>query len=251
MRIAVAGGTGLVGALTVAAAEAQGHETVVIARSRGIDLVSGAGLAGALDGVDAVIDTTNLGSLKAEEGIAFFTAASEALIREAGSAGVGHLVALSIVGIDQMPYDYYAGKTAQERVVEASPVPWSIQRTTQFHEFAMQLFVGAKLGPVHVAPRARIQPVAAREVADRLVAVAVGSSRGRATDLAGPGEERLEDMIRAYARAQGHRGWIPSVSLPGPQWKGMRAGLGLPGAGADRGVQSFSDWIAALPAVAR
>ncbi len=244
MKIAVAGGTGVVGSRTVEAARASGHEVVVLSRAQGVDLVTGAGLEAALARVDAVIDTANISTLKAADAIEFFTAATGNLVSAAADAGVRHVVLLSIVGIDRIPYDYYAGKLAQEKIVQASRVPWTIQRATQFHEFAAQTYAIAKAGPLHLAPNARTQPVAAAEVGERLAAIAAGEARGRAADFAGPQEESLAEMIRAYARSRGHRGWIPAVNLPTKQLKGMRAGLALPQQGADLGQQTFAEWLA-------
>ena len=245
MRIVVAGGTGTVGRHTVEAVRAAGHDAVVLSRSRGVDLVTGEGLGHALAGADAVIDVTSIETRKASEAIEFFTAATGNLAAAAADAGVGHFVLLSIVGIDRMPYEYYAGKIAQEKVVEASRVPWTTLRATQFHEFAAQMFRRAKLGPLHIALKARTQPVAAREVGSRLAALAAAPPQGRARDLAGPREEQLADMVRAYARREGYRGWVPTLNVPGPQMAGMRAGLGLPGPDAELGSQSFAEWLAA------
>ncbi|EED6098067.1 NAD(P)H-binding protein, partial [Salmonella enterica subsp. enterica serovar Typhimurium] len=97
------------------------------------------------------------------------------LVCAAADAGVPHVVLLSIVGVDRIPYDYYAGKVAQEKVVQASAVPWTILRATQFHEFAAQMFDRARLGPLHLAPRARTQPIAAQEVGARLAQLAAGT----------------------------------------------------------------------------
>lgn len=243
MKIAIAGGTGTVGRPTVDAVRAAGHEPVVLSRSRGVDLIAGTGLDGALEGVDAVIDAANVSTLSADSATTFFTTATGNLVAAADRAGVRHVVLLSIVGIDRMPYDYYAGKVAQEGVVEASPVPWTIVRATQFHEFAGQLYERAKVGPLHVAPRARVQPIAAREVGVHLAELAAAAPQGRTADLAGPREERLDEMVRSFARREGHRGWIPSVSLPGAQMKGMRAGYALPGAGAILGRETFAEWL--------
>ncbi|MFB7251103.1 SDR family oxidoreductase [Microbacterium sp. NPDC056234] len=243
MRIAVAGGTGVVGRHTVDAVQRAGHEAVVLSRAAGVDLVSARGLDAALAGADAVIDVANITTVKATEAVEFFTAATGNLITAAADAGVAHVVLLSIVGIDRMPVDYYAGKLAQEKIVETSAVPWTIQRATQFHEFAGQIYDRAKLGPLHLALRARTQPVAARDVAERLTALATGPAQGRARDLAGPREEALDDMIIAFARANGHHGWIPRVSMPTAQMKGMRAGLALPGPDAELTTQTFADWL--------
>lgn len=245
MRIAVAGGTGTVGRHTVAAVDAAGHEPVVLSRSHGVDLVTGKGLDAALTGADAVIDVASIETLTASAAIEFFTAATGNLVTAAADAGVGHVVLLSIVGIDRIPYDYYAGKVAQEKVVEAARVPWTILRATQFHEFAGQLFERATLGPLHIAPKARTQPVAAAEVGARLAALAAADPQGRVRDLAGPREEQLADMVRAFARRQGYRGWVPALNVPGPQMAGMRAGDALPGPDADLGRQTFADWLTA------
>ncbi|WP_106814918.1 SDR family oxidoreductase [Microbacterium timonense] len=243
MRIAVAGGTGVVGRHVVESLRDAGHEAVVLSRSTGVDLTTGAGLDAALAGADAIVDTANLSTMSADEATRFFQTSTGNLVAAAERAGVGHVVLLSIVGIDRMPHDYYAGKLAQERVVETARVPWTIQRATQFHEFAAQLFDAAKVGPLHIAPRARVQPIAAREVGARLAALAAGAPQGRTTDLAGPREERLDEMVKAYARRTGHRGWMPALSLPGAQMKGMREGLALPGPDAVLGTQTFAAWL--------
>jgi uncharacterized protein YbjT (DUF2867 family) len=243
MRVAVAGGTGVVGSRVVEALRADGHDAVALSRRTGVDLTTGEGLDAAVDGVDAVVDTSNVSTLSADAAIRFFQTATGNLVAAAARAGVPHLVLLSIVGIDRMPHDYYAGKLAQERVVEASQVPWTILRATQFHEFAGQLFDRAKLGPLHLAPRARVQPIAARDVGAHLATLATGAPQGRAADLAGPREEAMDQMVKAYARRTGHRGWVPSVSLPGAQMKAMRAGLALPGSDAVLTTQTFAEWL--------
>lgn len=250
MRIAVAGGTGTVGTHIVAAVRSAGHDPIVLARSNGVDLLTGQGVDAALRGVDAVIDAVNISTLSADDATAFFRTASGTLLDAADRAGVATTVLLSIVGIDRIPHGYYAGKLAQEAVYEASAAPVTILRATQFHEFAAQLFERAKIGPLRVAPRARVQPIAAAEVGTHLVSLASAPAQGRAADLAGPREERLDEMVRAYARATGHRGWMPAVSLPGPQMKGMRAGLALPGPGAVLGRETFAEWVSALPSPA-
>ncbi|MFB8388371.1 SDR family oxidoreductase [Microbacterium sp. NPDC055910] len=247
MRIAVAGGTGLTGGHVVDVARERGHDTVLLARSRGVELLSGAGLPRALVGVDAVIDVSNVTTLRADESISFFAGATRSLLAAERAAGVAHHIALSIVGADAAPEGYYAGKLAQERLVAAGPVPWTIQRATQFHEFAAQMYVRAAAGPLRFALRARTQPIAAREVAEHLVSRAQEGPAGRATDLGGPREESLADMMRAYARAIGHCGWMPPLSLPGAMGRAQRSGALLAGPDAVRGRQTFAEWLDALP----
>lgn len=245
MKIAVAGGTGTVGREIVAEARRRGHDTTVIARSTGVDLLTGAGLDAALTGSDAVIDAASIGTMSADAATAFFRAASGALLAAAIRAGVAHTVLLSIVGIDRNPHGYYAGKVAQEALYTASAAPSSIVRATQFHEFAGQVAAQARLGPLQLAPRARVQPIAAAAVAEHLVTIAQGAPQGRRRDIAGPREERLSDMIRDVVRARGGRGPVLPVSLPGAQMKGMRAGLALPGEDAHLLGPTFAEWLAA------
>ncbi|WP_460775949.1 SDR family oxidoreductase [Microbacterium sp. GXF7504] len=244
MRIAVAGGTGLLGQKTVAAVARRGHEPVVLARSTGVDLLTGAGAARALDGVDAVVDALGVATLDAARAVDFFERTTRSLLIAEEVAEVPHHVAVSIVGVDRAPYGYYAGKMAQERILASGPVPWTILRATQFHEFARQMYVRARVGPLHLAPRMRTQPVSADEVADRLVTLAERPAAGRARDLAGPREESLVEMVRAYARSRGRRGWIPAVSMPGELGRAQRDGRLLPDADSDRGTQTFAQWLA-------
>jgi uncharacterized protein YbjT (DUF2867 family) len=245
MRIAVAGGSGTVGREVVAAARHRGHETVVIARSTGVDLRDGTGLEDALRGVDAVVDAVSIGTLSETASTEFFRAASGALLAAAADAGVSHAVLLSVVGVDRNPHGYYAGKVAQEELYERGPVPWTIVRATQFHEFAQQTAARARFGPIQLAPHARTQPIAAAEVGEHLVTLAETGPQGRTADIAGPREEDLSDMIRAWVRRQGRRGPVIPVRLPGAQMRGMRQGLALPGADARLLGPTFAEWLAA------
>ena len=247
MRIAIAGGTGLIGTMVVELAEAAGHQVVVLARSRGIDLEGGDGVTAALDGVVAVVDVTNVTTLSAKRSTRFFSTVTTTLLAAEQAAGVRHHVALSIVGVDRAPYGYYAGKRAQERLLEAGPVPWTILRATQFHEMAVIAYESARVGPLHLAPRMRTRPVAAREAAEHLVELVTAAPAGRMIELAGPREESLVEMIRAYALTTGSRSWVPAVSLPGKLGRAQRGGTRLPRADAGLGRQTIADWVAALP----
>lgn len=245
MRIAIAGATGVVGRHVVDAARERGHEAVVLARSAGVDAETGAGLAAALAGADAVVDVLNVTTLKEAPAVAFFEATTRRLLQAERAAGVGHHVLLSIVGIDRAPFGYYAGKLAQERLVEAGAVPWTILRATQFHEFARQMLTRAKAGPLQLAPRMRTQTVAARTVGERLVELVEAGPSGRAPDLAGPREEDLAALVRAVARAEGRRGPIPAIAMPGAFGRAMRDGSLLPGPDADLAGPTFAEWLAA------
>jgi uncharacterized protein YbjT (DUF2867 family) len=248
MRIAVAGGTGTVGRHVVAAIRAGGNEPVVLTRSSGVDLVSGAGLDAALAGVQVVIDVASTQTLKDDRSRAFFGAVTRSLLAAEIAAGVEHHIALSIVGVDEAPYGYYAGKVLQEQLIEEGPVPWTILRATQFHEFAQQIFGSVRLGPFVLIPSMRSQPVAAREVAQRLVELALSRPSGRVSDLAGPRVERMADLARRYARAAGRRGRVLEVPLAGAYGRAMRDGTLLARPGSQLGVDTFDDWISSLSA---
>src|SRR5579863_791148 len=242
MKVAVAGGTGVAGRWAVEAVRADGHEAIVISRSSGADLVTGEGLEAALAGVDAVIDATNTTSSGRRASSEFFEATARTLTRTAALAGVRHIVALSIIGLDRVPYGYYQGKLRQEQVLAESPVPVSILRAAQFHEFAGQ-YLATMRGPVVVVPRWRAQPVAAREVGAALATIAAGDPVGL-SELAGPREEIMADMIRQVVRARGDRRLVVSVRVPGAAGRAMAAGGGLPDRPGLRGTQTFADWVA-------
>ena len=250
MRIAVAGGTGTVGRYVVDAVRERGHDPVVLARSTGVDLLTGAGLASALAGVDTVVDVANLATQKEDEARAFFGATTRALLDAEMAAGVGHHVLLGIVGSQKSDHGYYAGKIVQESLVHSGAIPWTELRATQFHEFAAQLYGAIKVGPFILAPKMRTQPVAAREVAERLIELAVGAPAGLVAELAGPREENLARMIRAYANATGKPGPILEVPAPGPGGKAMRDGTLLPDPALKPptrfGTQTFDQWLATL-----
>jgi uncharacterized protein YbjT (DUF2867 family) len=243
VKIAIAGGTGTVGRHVTELVGRRGHESVVLARSTGVDLQSGAGLAGALAGVDVVIDVVSIATLSAAASSRFFGATSTNLLRAEASSGVRHHVSLSIVNASRVSAGYYAGKTVQENIVTAGSVPWTMLRATQFHEFAVQTLQRSSRAGLAVVPVMRTQPVAAREVAERLVELALGSPRGHVPDLGGPREEHLLDMVRAYVRASRRRIRVVQIRLPGRMGTAMRDGSLLPAGKTDRGTQSFAEWL--------
>ncbi|AYG05197.1 SDR family oxidoreductase [Gryllotalpicola protaetiae] len=242
-RIAIAGGTGVVGAHVVDLARQAGHEAVVLARSTGIDLIAGDGLAAALDGVEVAIDVSSIGTLSAKASVAFFEKATRNLLSAEAGAGVRHHVALSIIGAAGAPSGYYAGKAVQERMLEESGDRWSILRAAQFHEFAAQMVQRGAMAGVVVVPKMLSQPVAAVEVAEELVAIAEGAPQGYARDLAGPRPENMADMVRTYLRATGQRRPVLELRLPGVMGRASADGSLLGGPSAKRGRQTFDEWL--------
>jgi len=244
VKIAVAGGTGLVGRPTVEAVRRSGHDPVVLARSAGVDLTTGAGLAAALDGVDAVIDLTNTPGFDTDQVRAFFATVTGHLLAAERDAGVRHHVVLSIVGLDRLPdHGHYAGKREQERLALSGPVPCSVVRATQFFDFAAQMVGWTRRGQSAALPPLLIQPVAVADVADVLVEVAAGEPLGGICDLAGPETQDLVDMARRTLQARGE-----SLRLI-PTWR-VRYGVEvagevlLPGPDARIAPTTFDDWLA-------
>lgn len=245
MRIAVAGATGNIGSLTVAALERDGHDVVRVSRSLGVDVVSGAGLAEALAGVDAVVDTTNLMVADPTEAVATFGAATRNLLAAEERAGVRHHVLLSIVGVHRIEGNaHYAGKREQERLVGEGPVPWTIVPATQFHDFAATVVGWTERDGVAAIAPLLVQPVAPEDVAAVLAEVAVGAPRGRHVDVAGPEPQDLVDMARRTNEARGRVvKLVPSWSTAlGPEMAGT---VLLPGPDARITRTTFDEWLAA------
>ncbi|MDD9208070.1 NAD(P)H-binding protein [Georgenia sp. 10Sc9-8] len=242
MRVAVAGGTGTVGRHVVRAAQDAGHETVVLARSSGVDLSSGDGVEQALAGVDAVVDVSNITALRRAPAQEFFTTATTHLMAAGSRAGVQHHVVLSIVGVDRVPLGYYQAKRYQERLALVGPVPASVLRATQFYELAAQL-PDRVPGPVAVVPRMRSRPVAAREVAVALVALLEREPVGLGPEMAGPEEHDMADLVRRVVQARGQRRRVVGVRAPGAAGRTMASGGLLPTADGPRGQVTFEQWL--------
>jgi uncharacterized protein YbjT (DUF2867 family) len=247
MRIAVAGGTGLAGRLVVLRAREQGHDVVVLARSTGVDLVTGAGLAPMLEGVDVVVDTSNVTTSKRVASERFFGAATAHLLASGAAAGVAHHVVLSIVGIDDVPLGYYQGKREQERLVAASGRPATIVRSTQFHEFVDQLSRQGSVGPLTLVPVMPAAPVAAAEVADALVEVAGGAPYDGTVEMTGPHVESMPDLVRRLVRHRGSQRPVVPLWLPGSAAGEARKGRLLSTHPWRTGRQSFEEWLAEQP----
>jgi uncharacterized protein YbjT (DUF2867 family) len=243
VKIAVAGGTGLVGRRTVEAVRRFGHDPLVLARSAGVDLTTAVGLAAALAGVDAVIDVTNTPSVDTDQVRAFFATVTGHLLAAEHHAGVPHHVVLSIVGLDRVPdQGQYAGKREQERLALSGPVPVSVVRATQFFDFAAQVVGWTRRGQSAALAPLLLQPVAVTDVADVLVEVAVGEPVNGICELAGPETQDLVDMARRTLAARGE--FLRLI----PTWRGrygveMAGEVLLPGPDARIAPTTFDDWL--------
>jgi uncharacterized protein YbjT (DUF2867 family) len=245
MRIAVAGATGRIGQLTIAALELAGHKTVPVSRSAGVDAYAGSGLDAALDGVDAVVDVVNTSASDQAQIVDFFGTITRNLLAAEERAGVRHHVLLSIVGLDyDQAVPHYAGKREQERLVTGGPVPWSIVRATQFHDFAAMVAGWTERDGVATIAPLLVQPIALPDVAAVLAEIAVAPPLRARLDIAGPETQDLVDMARRTFAVRGQ-----DIKLV-PTWRGffgldMAGEVLLPGEGARLAPTTFADWLAA------
>jgi uncharacterized protein YbjT (DUF2867 family) len=249
MRIAVAGGTGTVGRYVVGAAEARGHEVVVLSRSRGVDVRTGAGLDLALEGANAIVDVTNARGADREAAAAFFTGVAGHLQAGGARHGAGHVVTLSIVGIDRagaQAHGYYAAKLRHEQAALAGPAPATVLRATQFHEFAAQVLRWNRDGAVARVPDMRVQTVAARTVGEVLVELAEHAPAEQICELAGPEQADLLALVQAFVRR-----WVPQITVVADAAGSVFPALELlPSPGARIEGPPFEAWLGSDDAAA-
>jgi uncharacterized protein YbjT (DUF2867 family) len=242
MKIAVAGATGRAGRHVVDILAARGHDVVPMARSTGVDVTTGEGLAEALTGAECIVDLATGPSPDEQQATEFFTSAARNLQQAGRKAGVQRMIVVSIVGIDRFNSGYNAAKLAQERTALAGPIPVRILRATQFHEFVGQLVEWGRQGDVSYVPKMRTQLVAARTVAAALADLAVDreSAPGPILEIAGPREESMVDAARLLVERQGN-----GLKIEGVTWDPLyEAGAALPGPDATLAGPTFEDWLA-------
>lgn len=204
MKIVVIGGTGLIGSKVVALLTEHGHEAVAASPSSGVNAYTGEGLAEALAGADVVVDVTNSPSFEDAAVLDFFSTSTVHLLEAEKAAGVGHHVALSIVGAQRLPDSgYMRAKVAQERLIEESGIPFSIVKATQFYEFVKGIADGATVDGVVHLPTQLIQPLPAADAAAAVARTAAGSPLNGVLEVGGPEALPLDAFIRDGLAAQG------------------------------------------------
>jgi uncharacterized protein YbjT (DUF2867 family) len=248
-KIAVAGATGRVGRHVVDVLEQQGHEVVAMSRSRGVDIVTGDGLAEALPGVESIIDVATGPSPDKDIATEFFTTAARNLQEAGERAGVRRIVVVSIIGIDRLSGGYSAAKLAHERASLAGPIPACVLRAAQFHEFVEQLMQWGRQGDVVYVPRMRTQLVAARTVAEALADLAVAPEPVHVAErpfpeIAGPREEDFVAVAKLLASRRGDTARIEGASNPDdPDSVLSENGALLPGPHATLAGPTFEEWL--------
>jgi len=197
MKIVVIGGTGLIGSKVVEKLKRRGHEAVPAAPSTGVNTLTGEGLAEALAGSDVVVDVSNSPSAEEKAAMDFFETAGRNLVAAESKAGVRHHILLSIVGIDRLRgRGYFHAKLAQERLIKASPIPYTVVHATQFFEFLRNIAQSATEGDtVRLAP-VQFQPMAAADVASAIVDVALADPVNGVVEIAGPVRFALDEAVR-------------------------------------------------------
>ena len=204
MKIVVIGGTGLIGSKTVAILRQGGNEVVAASPQGGVNTVTGEGLKEAIAGAQVVIDLSNAPSRDAKAVLEFFETSGRNLLAAEAAAGVQHHVALSIVGTDRVPdQGYYRAKVAQEKLIEASSIPYTIIRSTQFLEFLGGIADASADGGVVRVPPGLIQPIAADDVAAVVTEVALANPRNGIIEIAGPERAPFNEIVARYLKAVG------------------------------------------------
>ncbi len=245
MKVVVIGGTGLIGSKLVARLGEHGHEAVPAAPNTGVNTLTGEGLAQVLDGAAVVIDVSNAPSFADEPAMEFFRTATTNLLAHSAEAGVGHYVALSVVGTDRLQDSgYFRAKLAQEQLIRESGRPYSIVHATQFFEFVKAIADFSTVDGKVRLPSALIQPVAADDVAVAVGRVAVGEPLNGIRELGGPEIFGLDQLIRVGLTAKGDpREVVTDEQAP---YYGVRLSERtlLPGPDARLGEITFDKWLA-------
>ena len=201
MKIVVIGGTGLIGSKTVAILRQGGHDVVAASPQSGVNTITGQGLKEALAGAQVVIDLANSPSFEDKAVLEFFETSEHNLLPAEAAAGVGHHVALSIVAIDRTDNGYFRAKVAQEKLIEASGVPYTIIRATQFLEFLRSIADSSAVGNTVRLPPVMFQPIAADDVAAIVAETALAAPRNGVLEIAGPERAPFNELVARYLKA--------------------------------------------------
>src|SRR6516165_5912223 len=245
IKVVVIGGTGLIGKKVVMNLGQRGHEVVAASPSTGVNTVTGEGLAQALAGAQVVVDVSNAPNWEDNAVLAFFETSGRNLLAAEAAAGVRHHVALSVVGTDRLlGSGYFRAKLAQEKLIKASPIPYTIVRATQFFEFVGSIAQFSTEGQTVRLPPILMQPIAADDVAAVMAAVALAEPLYGTFDLAGPELIRQDDLVRQFLNATGDARTV--ITDPKALYFGITVNDQslTPGDHPRLGPTHFKDWLA-------
>ena len=250
MKIVILGGTGLIGSKVVNLLRADGHEVIAASPSQGINSITGEGLTEALTGAQVVVDVTNSPSFEDKAVLEFFETSTRNVLAVEAKTGVGHHVAISIVGTDQLPASgYLRAKVAQEKLIKASSIPYTIVRATQFFEFVEKIAdISTESNKVRLPP-ALFQPMAADDVASALAGIAMSSPVNGTVEIGGPEQFRLDELIRRDLAARQDPREV--ISDPRGRYYGIAVSERtlVPNDDARLGETRFEDWLHATKPV--
>jgi uncharacterized protein YbjT (DUF2867 family) len=244
MKLVVIGGSGLIGSKVVTKLRDHGHEAVSASPNSGVNTLTGEGLADAVQGASVVVDVSNSPSFDDAAVMEFFETSTRNVLDAEAAAGVGHHVALSVVGSDRLPDSgYMRAKVAQEKLIEGSSVPYTIVHATQFFEFVGRIADGATDGDTVRLPPVLFQPIAADDVATAVARVAVGEPLNDTVEVAGPEQFRFDELVRRALAARQD----PRKVVADPEARYFGAVLSerdiVPGDGARLAETRFEDWL--------
>jgi uncharacterized protein YbjT (DUF2867 family) len=245
MKIVIIGGTGLIGSKLARALGSRGHTVVAAAPSTGVNTITGEGLFQALTGAQVVVDVANSPSFEDQPALEFFQTSGRNLLAAEETAGVEHHIALSVVGTDRLQASgYFRAKLAQEQLIKASPVPYTIVHSTQFFEFMGSIVKAAEKGAaIHLSP-ALMQPIASDDVAALLADVALSAPLGGMLEIAGPERVRMTTLAQRYLQHMGDARTV--VADPKALYYGVELDDEslVPAQGARIGAVRFETWLA-------
>jgi len=202
MKIVVIGGTGLIGSKTVPILRQGGHEVVAASPNSGVNTITGEGLAAALEGAEVVLDLANSPSFEDKAVLEFFETSGRNLLAAEKTAGVKHHIALSVVGTERLQDSgYFRGKLAQEKLIKASGIPYTIVHSTQFMEFLGGIAQSGTVGQTVRLSQAYVQPIASDDVADAMADVALSAPANATIEISGPERARLSELVARYLKA--------------------------------------------------
>ena len=244
MKIVVLGGTGLIGSKVVNLLRARGHEVVAASPSQGINSITGEGLTEAVTGAHVVVDVTNSPSFEDKAVLEFFETSTGNVLAAEAKTGVGHHVALSIVGSERLPASgYLRAKVAQEKLIKASAIPYTIARATQFFEFVGRIADEATSGQTVHLPSVLFQPIFSDDLAANLAGIAVAKPLNGTIELAGPEARPFEEIVRQYLAAHNDQRTVVTDVQSRYFGTTLEKRSLIPGENALLGSCHFADWL--------